>query len=149
MKLGDTVKILNLNQKGNIITLPDDNGNLTVQAGIMKINVNIKDIQLDKDVKEEVMTQRYARIEKAKASQVPHQLDLRGKTLDETLLDIDKYLDDVYLAGIPTVTIIHGKGTGVLRNGVKDFLKNHAHVKSFRTGGYNEGGLGATIVEIK
>ncbi|MCQ1531014.1 endonuclease MutS2 [Lutispora saccharofermentans] len=149
LKLGDTVKILNLNQKGNIITLPDDNGNLTVQAGIMKINVNIKDIQMDKDIKEEVITQRYARIEKAKASQVPHQLDLRGKTLDETLMDIDKYLDDVYLAGIPTVTIIHGKGTGVLRNGVKDFLKNHAHVKSFRTGGYNEGGLGATIVEIK
>ena len=80
---------------------------------------------------------------------MPRQIDLRGKTLDETLLEIDKYLDDVYLAGIPKVTIIHGKGTGVLRAGIKEFLKNHAHVKSFRTGGYNEGGLGATIVDIK
>lgn len=149
LKLGDTVKILNLNQRGNVITLPDDSGNLTVQAGIMKINVNISNLQLEKDTREEILTQRYARIEKAKATQVPHQLDLRGKTLDETLLDIDKYLDDVYLAGIPSVTIIHGKGTGVLRSGVKEFLKNHTHVKSFRTGGYNEGGLGATIVEIK
>lgn len=150
LKLGDTVKIINLNQKGNVLTLPDDSGNLTVQAGIMKINVNIKDIQLEKDTKQQdILTQRYARVSKSKAAQVPHQLDLRGKTLDETLMDIDKYLDDVYLAGIPSVTLIHGKGTGVLRAGIKEFLKNHAHVKSYRTGGYNEGGLGATIVEIK
>lgn len=149
LKLGDTVKILTLNQKGNVITLPDENGNLVVQAGIMKINVNIKDLQLMKDEKTEVITERYSKIGRAKAAHVPHQIDLRGKTLDETLMDIDKYLDDVYLAGIPTITIIHGKGTGVLRSGIKEFLKNHAHVKSFRTGGYNEGGLGATIVEIK
>lgn len=149
LKLGDTVKILTLNQKGEVITLPDEEGNLVVQAGIMKINVNIKDLQLMKDEKEEILTQRYSKIGRAKAAQVPHQIDLRGKTLDETLMEIDKYLDDVYLAGIPSVTIIHGKGTGVLRAGIKEFLRNHAHVKSFRTGGYNEGGLGATIVEIK
>ncbi|SHJ11967.1 endonuclease MutS2 [Lutispora thermophila] len=149
LKLGDTVKILTLNQKGEVITIPDEDGNLVVQAGIMKINVNIKDLQLMKDEKVEILTQRYSKIGRIKAAQVPHQIDLRGKTLDETLMEIDKYLDDVYLAGIPSVTIIHGKGTGVLRTGIKEFLKNHAHVKSFRTGGYNEGGLGATIVEIK
>ncbi|NLM43808.1 MAG: endonuclease MutS2 [Clostridiales bacterium] len=149
LKLGDTVKILTLDQKGHVITLPDENGNLMVQAGIMKINVNIKDLQLIKYEKEKVQTQRYTKISREKATQVPRQIDLRGKTLDETLLEIDKYLDDVYLAGIPKVTIIHGKGTGVLRAGIKEFLKNHAHVKSFRTGGYNEGGLGATIVDIK
>lgn len=149
LKLGDTVKILTLDQKGNVLTLPDENGNLTVQVGIMKINVNIKDLQLIEDEKAQVLTERYTKISKEKITQVPLQIDLRGKTLDETLLEIDKYLDDAYLAGIPKVTIIHGKGTGVLRSGIREFLKKHAHVKSFRTGGYNEGGLGATIVEIK
>lgn len=149
LKLGDLVRIVNLDQKGDVMTLPDENGNLIVQAGIIKINVNIKDLQLEENKKNEITQAKYAKIGKSKALSVPLELDIRGETLDEALMNVDKYLDDVYLSGIKNITIIHGKGTGVLRSGISQLLKNHPHVKSFRSGGYHEGGLGATIVEIK
>lgn len=149
LKLGDTVRIINLDQKGYVMTLPDENGNLIVQAGIMKINVNINNLQLEENKKVEITQVKYNKIGKTKALSVPLEIDIRGKTLDEAMLDVDKYLDDVYLSGINKITIIHGKGTGVLRSGINQLLKDHPHVKSFRGGGYHEGGLGATIVEIK
>lgn len=149
LKLGDSVRIVKLDQKGYVLSIPDESGNLTVQAGIMKVNVNINDLQLEKNNNEEVVKTKYTNIGKSKAFTVPMELDIRGKTLDEALLDVDKYLDDVYLSKIQNVTLIHGKGTGVLRSGIIQLLKNHPHVKSYRSGGYHEGGLGATIVEIK
>lgn len=149
LKLGEMVRITNLDQKGNVMTLPDENGNLIVQVGIMKINVNINNLELEESKKEETTQIKYTKIGKNKALSVPLEIDVRGKTLDEAMLDVDKYLDDVYLSGIKNITIIHGKGTGVLRSGITQLLKDHPHVKSFRGGGYHEGGLGATIVEIK
>lgn len=149
LKLGDMVRIINLDQKGYVMTLPDENGNLIVQAGIMKINVNINNLQLEEKKKDEITQAKYNKIGKTKALSVPLELDIRGKTLDEAMMDVDKYLDDVYLSGIKNVTIIHGKGTGVLRSGITQLLRDHPHVKSYRGGGYHEGGLGVTIVEIK
>ncbi len=150
LKLGDTVRIIKLDQKGYVVTNPDESGNLIVQAGIMKVNVNISDLQLetDEDKKDKTKTE-YTNIVRSKSITLPLELDLRGKTLDEALMDTDKYLDDVFLSGIKNVTIIHGKGTGVLRSGIMQLLKGHPNVKSYRVGGYHEGGTGATIVELK
>lgn len=149
LKLGDSVKIVNLDQKGYVLTLPDENNNLMVQVGIMKINVNLNNLQLIDNKEYEITQESYAKTKKHRVSSVSSELDVRGKTLDEALMDVDKYLDDVYLSGIKNITIIHGKGTGVLRTGITQFLKNHPHVKSSRLGGYYEGGLGATIIEVK
>lgn len=149
LKIGDTVMILNLNQKGNVVSQPDENGDLTVQVGIMKVNVNIENLRYDKEEKENVKKTGTGKIVKAKAQSVRSSIDLRGQTLEEAMMDTDKYLDDAYIAGLDEVTVIHGKGTGVLRDGIKQLLKKHKHVKSFREGAYGEGGTGVTIVTLK
>lgn len=149
LKLGMAVKIVNLDQKGSVLTLPDEEGNLTVQAGIMKINVNINNLKIVEEDKEKPKKSGNVKVSSAKAREVASQIDLRGQTLDEALMNVDKYLDDAYLGGLPQVTVIHGKGTGVLRAGIMQLLKRHSHVKSYRSGGFGEGGIGATIVEIK
>ncbi len=149
IKIGMPVKIVNLDQKGSVLTLPDEEGNLTVQAGIMKINVNINNLKVVEEEKEKPKKSGSVKVSSAKARAVATQIDLRGQTLDEALMNVDKYLDDAYLGSLPQVTIIHGKGTGVLRAGIMQLLKRHSHVKSYRSGGFGEGGIGATIVEIK
>lgn len=149
LKMGDTVIILNLNQKGEVVTLPDANGDLIVQVGIMKVNVHISNLRLDKEEKEKSKKSGTGKIMKAKSENIKTSLDLRGQLLEEALLNTDKYLDDAYIAGLPEVTIIHGKGTGVLRDGIKQLLKGHKHVKSFRDGAYGEGGTGVTVAELK
>lgn len=149
IRIGMAVKIVNLNQKGSVLTLPDEDGNLTVQAGIMKISVNIKNLAAAEEEKEKPKRGGNFKISSAKTMAVAPQIDLRGQTLDEALMNVDKYLDDAYLGNLPQVTIIHGKGTGVLRAGIMQLLKSHSHVKSYRSGGFGEGGIGATIVEIK
>jgi len=149
IKIGMTVKIVNLDRKGSVLTLPDEDGNLTVQAGIMKINVNVNNLTAAEEEKEKPKRSSGVKVSSAKAMAVASQIDLRGQTLDEALMNVDKYLDDAYLGNLPQVTIIHGKGTGVLRAGIMQLLKSHSHVKSYRSGGFGEGGIGATIVEIK
>ena len=149
IKIGMSVKIVNLDQKGSVLTLPDAEGNLTVQAGIMKINVNVNNLKTVEEEKEKPKRSGSVKVNAAKARAVSPQIDLRGQTLDEALMNVDKYLDDAYLGSLPQVTIIHGKGTGVLRAGIMQLLKSHTHVKSYRSGGFGEGGIGATIVEIK
>ncbi|TCO73628.1 endonuclease MutS2 [Marinisporobacter balticus] len=149
LKVGDTVIILNLNQKGNVVSKPNANGDLTVQVGIMKVNVNIKNLRLEREEKENIQKTGMGKIAKNKAQSIRTSIDLRGQTLEEALLDTDKYLDDAYIAGLKEVTVIHGKGTGILREGIKKELKSHKHVKSFRDGAYGEGGTGVTIVELK
>lgn len=149
LKPGVIVNIVDLNQKATVLALPDSNGEVLVQAGIMKISVNIKNLRLtDEDnYKDKSAPSKGKAITKSRT--ISTEIDLRGKTLDEAMEITDKYLDDAYLAGLPQITVIHGKGTGVLMKGIKDLLKHHVHVKSHRQGQYGEGGSGVTIVELK
>ncbi|MBU5440238.1 endonuclease MutS2 [Tissierella sp. MSJ-40] len=149
LMVGESVEVLSLNQKGSVLSLPDENGNVNVQVGIMKVNVHISTLiraESEETNKTQVSTKN---IIKTKTKSIKNEVDLRGKTLDEALLDLDKYLDDTYIAGLKEIYIIHGKGTGVLRDGIKSYIKGHKHVKAFRTGKYGEGGDGVTVVEIK
>ncbi|NMA86926.1 MAG: endonuclease MutS2 [Tissierellia bacterium] len=148
LKVGDAVEVLSLNQIGNVLELPDENGDLTVQVGIMKVNVNISTLRRAEI--EEKRTQASTKaIIKSKSSNIKNEIDLRGKTLDEALLDLDKYIDDLFISGLKEAYIIHGKGTGVLREGIKSYLSSHRNVKSHRPGKHGEGGDGVTVVEIK
>ncbi len=148
LKSGDTVKVLNLNQKGTVITEPNSNGDLIVQVGIMKINVNISSLRNSSD-ENEGQKSSVSNLYKAKSRSIRSEVDLRGQTFEEARINLDKYLDDAYLAKLEQVTIIHGKGTGALRAGIQSFLKGHNHIKSFREGIHGEGGSGVTIIEIK
>lgn len=132
---------------GFVESLPDSKGNLTVQIGIMKLNVNISDIEEVEDEEEKAYIA--SKNVKLKDKRVDLFIDVRGKTSDDAILDVDKYLDDAYTGGLRQVTIIHGKGTGVLRQAIRNFLKHHPLVKSFRDGTYGEGEQGVTIVELK
>lgn len=149
LRIGDSVIILSLNQKGNVGSLPDQNGNLLVQAGIMKINVNVNNLRMDKENKEKERRTDAERIVGTKVQSIKTSIDLRGQMLEEALLNTDKYLDDAYISGLKEITVIHGKGTGVLRDGIKQFLKGHNHVRNFRDGAYGEGGIGVTVVELR
>ncbi len=148
---GDKVHIHSLNQSGYVVDPPDNNGNVLVRAGIMKINVNIKDLSIDLSEDMAVyQPKKFANsFSRTKAGSVSAELDLRGLLVDEAIDKLDKYLDDVYLAGISPVTIIHGKGTGALRTAVHNHIKRHSHVKKYRLGEYGEGDSGVTVVEIK
>ncbi len=149
LKIGDTVNLINLNQIGNVVTVPDKNGDLIIQVGIIKMNVNIKNLRLAEEQQNSATRTGAGKIVKAKTQTVKSSIDLRGQTLMEAEINTDKYLDDAYIAGLNEATIIHGKGTGVLRDGIQQFLKKHKHVKSFRDGNYGEGGTGVTIVSFK
>lgn len=148
--IGDDVEILGIGQEGEVVTKPDKKGNLLVQVGIMKINANIKNLRLIKSKESKTAETNIKSIIKNKANQnISQEIDLRGMNIEEAILEIDKYLDDAYIIGVKEVQLIHGKGTGVLRKGVQNYLKKHKHVKSFRIGGYSEGGMGVTVVQLK
>ena len=147
--IGETVEILSLNQFGTVLNLPDENGNVNVQVGIMKVNVPLSTLKRTKDGKKAEVQVKAKNIIKSKSKTIKNEIDLRGETLDEALLDLDKYLDDAYIAGLKEVYIIHGKGTGVLREGIGSLLKGHKHISSFRLGLYGEGGNGVTVAELK
>ncbi|MDD2447645.1 MAG: endonuclease MutS2 [Tissierellia bacterium] len=149
LKIGESVEVLSLNQIGTVLTKADDKGNLDVQVGIMKVNVNKSTLRRTNSEIKEKSNIRNKNIISNKSRTIKNEIDLRGKNIEEAVLDIDKYLDDSYIAGLNEVYIIHGKGTGVLRDGVKTYLRGHKHVKSFRIGKYGEGGEGVTVVEIK
>ena len=152
LSVGDKVYIHSFEQSGIVSSLPDNKGDLTVKAGIMKMKVNIKDISLD--TSENIGYNKPERPKKAansfkKAQFVSPECDLRGMTTLEALDKVDKYLDDAALAGLTPVTIIHGKGTGALRTAITEHLRTHPQVKSYRLGVYGEGESGVTIVELK
>ncbi len=148
--LGQTVEITGMGQTGKILTLPDKNGNLTVQAGILKVNTNISALKIvkenKKDKKKGGVVSGFAT---GKSLNISPELDLRGQMSDEAIINLDKYLDDAYLSGLETVRIIHGKGTGALRAAVWEFLKRYRHAASYRQGAFGEGDLGVTVVELK
>lgn len=151
LSLGDRVKILTLNQNGEIISLPDDKGDMQVQIGIMKVGVNISDIMLidSGKPKKKPKTSGYGRLYRKKAQTVSTSIDVRGKNLDDAVMDVEKYIDDAFISGLEQVTIIHGRGEGILRKGIQEMLKRHKNVKSFRKGGFNEGGDGVTVIKLK
>jgi DNA mismatch repair protein MutS2 len=149
LKPGDSVLIINLNQKGIVKVPPGKDGEAIVQAGIMEINVHVTNLKLIDEQKIESAATGLGKIGKSKAINASTEIDLRGFNVDEAVIDADKFLDDASIAGLKEVTIIHGKGTGALREGIHQFLKTNPHVKSFRLGRYGEGEAGVTIVQLK
>lgn len=148
LKAGDSVMIINLNRKGTILEAPDKDGNVLIQVGIMKVNMHITQLRLIDEQKELVDNIQITRVSGAKSSNVGLELDIRGCSIEEARERVNKYIDDATIAGLHEVTIIHGKGTGVLRRGVHEILKSNSHVKSFRLGKYGEGETGVTVVSI-
>ncbi|MDM0460257.1 endonuclease MutS2 [Clostridium perfringens] len=147
IEVGMEALLPSINQKVIVLSKPDNKGEVQVQAGIMKINVKAKDLRVAKETKEEKkIKKREARLN---LRQVDPSIDLRGMDSEEACYTTDKYLDDAYVAGRGEVTLVHGKGTGVLRKAINDMLKKHPHVKSHRLGEYGEGGTGVTVVILK
>lgn len=147
LRLGETVYVVSLGQKGQVIKI--EGKDVTVQIGIMKVNVKMDDLRMAENEVEKTQQQATRRMIVEKAKHIPVELDLRGMVVDEALQKVDKYLDDAYLANLPQVYIIHGKGTGALRQAITEMLKGHPHISSFRLGSYNEGGEGVTVVRFK
>ena len=153
LHLGDGVKVLSLNLKGTVSTLPDSKGFLFVQMGIMRSKIHITDLSL---LQEETIISaptmqktNTGKMKMSKSATVGIEINLLGKTVDEAIAELDKYLDDAYLAHMPSVRVVHGKGTGALRKGVHTYLRRVKYVKSFRLGEFGEGDAGVTIVEFK
>ncbi|MBC8535485.1 endonuclease MutS2 [Clostridiales bacterium BX7] len=163
LKIGDSVQIKNIDKLASVLSLPDQNGNMELQAGIIKTKVNVRDVRLvetdkvtinvSKSKYRDLMANREKNAARADGPKSVRsynpELDLRGMNGDEASLEIDKFLDDCAVAGINQVSLIHGKGTGALRAAVHAFLRGNPHVKSFRLGVYGEGETGVTIVELK
>ena len=152
LQLGDSVKVLSMNLKGTVQTLPDARGNLFVQMGILRSQVNIKDLVLleEKDpLKSKYPKTGTGKLRMSKTVSVSPEINLIGKTVDEAISVLDKYLDDAYLAHLGTVRIVHGKGTGALRKAVHEHLKRQKIIKSFHLGEFGEGDAGVTIAEFK
>ena len=152
LKKGDSVKILSMGLTGTVSTLPDSKGNLFVQCGIIRSQTNIKDLILVQDPKPAApVLQRTGagKIKMSKSASVSTEINLLGMTVDEAIPTLDKYLDDAYLAHLPSVRIVHGKGTGALRNAVQNHLKRIKYIASYRLGEYGEGDAGVTIAVFK
>ena len=152
MVVGDTVFVKSMNLKGSVMTLPDQKGNLQVRMGILHSQVNISDLELVDDVTihtPHLNRTGAGRVSVAKSASVSAEINLLGKTVDEAVAELEKYLDDAYIAHLPSVRIVHGKGTGALRKGVHDYLRRQKKVASFRLGQFGEGDAGVTIVNFK
>lgn len=152
LSLGDSVKVLSMNLTGTVSSRPDSKGYLFVQTGIIRSKVHISDLELvDEPVIKTASMQRTGagKIRMSKSDSISTEINLLGKTVDEAIAELDKYLDDAYIAHMKSVRIVHGKGTGALRKGVHNYLKRQKHVESFRLGEFGEGDAGVTIVEFK
>ncbi len=153
LHLGDGVKVLSLNLKGTVSTLPDAKGYLLVQMGIMRSKIHISDLVLlqEETVISAPNMQRTSagKIKMSKSSSVGIEINLLGRTVDEAIAELDKYLDDAYLAHIPSVRVVHGKGTGALRKGIHNYLRLVKYVSSFHLAEFGEGDAGVTIVNFK
>ena len=151
LKVGDKVRVLTLDQIGEILSKPDEKGDLAVKIGIMKANINIKDLMFieQEQPAKAPKTSKYGNLYKSKAQNISMSINVQGKNLDDATMDVDKYLDDAFMAGLREVTIIHGRGEGILKDGLRNLFRRHKHVASYRKGKYNEGGEGVTIVTLK
>ncbi len=152
LKPGQAVKIIDMDQEATVLKPPGKDGKVRVQAGILKMDVHVTNLRKIDDKQAKELAEKYVKSTRAfssKARDVSPEIDLRGQLPEEAEMNAQKFLDDCYLAGISPVTIIHGKGTGVLRKTVQAMLKKHRYVKSFRPGRYGEGEDGVTVVELK
>ncbi len=152
LKPGAAVKIVDMNQEATVLSPPDKKGNVKVQAGIIKLDVHITNLSKIDSTDSKELAQKYVKSTRAfesKTKNVSTEIDVRGQNLDEAWDNVSKFLDDCYLAGISPVSIIHGKGTGILRKGLQEFLRKYKYVKSYRNGKYGEGEDGVTICELK
>ena len=152
IRLGDSVKVVSMGLKGSVSSLPDKNGKLFVQCGIIRSQVSLSDLVLleEETVKTEKMQRSSSgKLKMSKSYSVSTEINLLGKTVDEALSELDKYLDDAYLAHLPSVRIVHGKGTGALRSAVQQYLRRIKYVESFRLGEHGEGDAGVTIATFK
>lgn len=151
-RLGESVKVHSLNLTGTVSSLPDAKGNLYVQMGILRSQVHMSDLSIIEEPLTATERQRQrtssGKMKMNKAMTVSPEINLLGKTVDEAIAELDKYLDDAYLSHLSPVRIVHGKGTGALRAGVHNYLKRQKHVKSYRLGAFGEGDAGVTIVEF-
>ena len=152
-RLGESVKVLSMNLTGTVNSLPDSKGNLFVQMGILRSQVHISDLEIIEEpmsiTAKQMRRTSSGKMKMGKSMHISPEINLLGKTVDEAIAELDKYLDDAYLAHLSPVRIVHGKGTGALRQGVHNYLKRQKHVKSFRLGAFGEGDAGVTIVEFK
>ncbi|MCC0635926.1 endonuclease MutS2 [Clostridioides sp. ES-S-0001-02] len=149
LKPGEEVRVITLNQNGSVVSVDKKRKEAVVQIGIMKMTLPFKSLQKShKDVSKHV-TKSTRNIIRAKSVNIKSEVDLRGLNLEEAIMEVEKYLDDAYVAGLESVTVIHGIGTGVLKSGLQDILRKNRHVKSQRGGQYGEGGAGVTIVKLK
>ena len=152
-KLGESVKVLSMNLTGTISSKPDSRGNVTVQMGILRSQVNISDLEIIEDVNpyspKAMKRTSKSKIKMSKSLSVSPEINLLGKTVDEAVSELDKYLDDALLSHLNSVRVVHGKGTGALREGIHEYLRRQKHVKSYRLAEYGEGDAGVTIVELK
>ena len=153
LKPGDRVYVVSFDQHGTALTAPDSGKEVMVQMGSLKIKVPLRELSIDNYVEKQPQRSNLRniapKIRQGKSYSVRPEIDCRGQMVEEALGNIDKYLDDAYLSGLKQVTIIHGKGTGALRNAVQIYLKTNSLVKSYRPGVYGEGEMGVTVVELK
>lgn len=152
LKEGESVEILDMEQEATVVKKPDSRGMVRVQAGIMKLDVHISNLKRIKESSSKDISDKYVKSTAAFASKskdISPQIDVRGQILEEAVMNVEKFIDDCYLAGLSPVTVIHGKGTGVLRKGISEALRRNKYVKSQRMGRYGEGETGVTIVELK
>lgn len=148
IEAGDDVRVYSLNQKGSVVELVGEEA--VVQLGIMKMKVPLDDLELLSSAKSAAKpVQSGANVKRTRGESVRSELDLRGANLEEALMEVDRFLDEALLGNLGQVYIIHGKGTGILRSGIQEFLRKHKHVKSFRLGSFGEGGTGVTVAELK
>lgn len=151
-KLGESVKVLSMNLTGTISSLPDSRGNVTVQMGILRSQVNISDLEIIEDVNpyapKNMRRTSSGKIKMSKSMSVSPEINLLGKTVDEAVAELDKYLDDALLSHLNSVRVVHGKGTGALRKGIHEYLRRQKHVKSYHLAEFGEGDAGVTIVNL-
>ena len=151
-KLGESVKVLSMNLTGTIGSLPDARGNVTVQMGILRSQVNISDLEIIEEVSpyapKRMNRTAKSKIKMSKSLSVSPEINLLGKTVDEAVAELDKYLDDALLSHLNSVRVVHGKGTGAVRKGIHEYLRRQKHVKSYRLAEFGEGDAGVTIVEL-
>ncbi len=150
VRIGDRVKVLAIGQNGEVVSVPDDKGDLFVQVGAMKMNVNVDGLmKIDSGGVKKSGKTKYGNMYRVKTQTVPISINVVGENLDSARADVDKYLDDAYMAQLKEVTIVHGRGEGILSKGLREMLRSHRLVESYRRGGFSEGGDGVTVVKLK